>query len=51
MEHREHVLREHAWFTEGSTRGMFRNPGSIGEGWLARDGIAAVVQEEPPGMV
>ncbi len=45
MEHLEQVLRAHTWFTEGSTRSTFRNPGSIGEGLLARYGIAAVVYE------
>ena len=45
MEHLEQVLRAHTWFTEGSTRSTFRNPGSIGEGLLARYGIAAVVHE------
>jgi hypothetical protein len=45
MEHLEKVLRQHTWFTEGSTRSTFRNPGSIGEGLLARYGIAAVVHE------
>jgi hypothetical protein len=45
MEHLEKMLREHTWFTEGSTQSTFRNPGSIGEGLLARYGIAAVVHE------
>jgi hypothetical protein len=45
MEHLEAVLRKHTWFTEGSTRSTFRNPGSIGEGLLARYSIAAVVHE------
>ncbi len=41
----EALLREHTWFTEGSTGSGFRNPGSIGEGLLERYGIAACVQE------
>ena len=45
MERLEQVLREHTWFTEGSTKSTFRNPGSIGEGLLARYGIAACVHE------
>lgn len=45
MERFEQLLREHTWFTEGSTRSTFRNPGSIGEGLLARYGIAACVHE------
>jgi hypothetical protein len=45
MEQFEQLLREHTWFTEGSTKSTFRNPGSIGEGLLARYGIAACVHE------
>lgn len=45
MDHLEKTLRQHTWFTEGSTRSTFRNPGSIGEGLLARYGIDAVVHE------
>jgi hypothetical protein len=45
MELLERLLREHTWFTEGSTKSTFRNPGSIGEGLLARYGIAACVHE------
>lgn len=41
----ERLLREHTWFTEGSTRGNFRNSGSLGDGWLERYGIDAVVHE------
>ena len=33
------------WFTEGSTKSSFRNPGTIGEGLLARYGIAACIHE------
>ena len=45
MERLEQLLRKHTWFTEGSTRSTFRNPGSIGEGLLARYGIVACVHE------
>jgi hypothetical protein len=41
----EELLREHTWFTEGSSASNFRNPGSIGEGLLERFGIAAAVHE------
>ena len=41
----EKLLREHTWFTAGSTQETFRNPASLGEGWLARFGIDAVVHE------
>jgi hypothetical protein len=41
----EELLRKHTWFTEGSTKATFRNPGSLGDGWLERYGIDAVVHE------
>jgi hypothetical protein len=41
----EAMLREHTWFTEGSTGANYRNPGSIGEGLLERFGIDACVLE------
>src|SRR5262249_272682 len=41
----EELLRKQTWFTEGSTGEAFRNPGTIGEGVLARYGIHAVVHE------
>ena len=41
----EQLLRQHTWFTEGSTPGMFRNSGTLGDGWLERYGIDAVVHE------
>lgn len=41
----EKLLREHTWFTEGSTGGGFRNSGTLGDGWLERFGIDAVVHE------
>jgi zinc carboxypeptidase len=41
----EELLRKHTWFTEGSTRGSFRNSGTLGDGWLERYGIDAVVHE------
>ena len=45
MERFDQLLRKHTWYTEGSTGGNFRNPGSIGEGLLERYGIDAVVYE------
>jgi hypothetical protein len=41
----EELLRKHTWFTEGSTKASFRNPGSLGDGWLERFGIDAAVLE------
>ena len=41
----EQLLREHTWFTEGSTPGSFRNSGTLGDGWLERYGIDAAVHE------
>ena len=41
----ERLLRQHTWFTEGSTPDSFHNSGSLGEGWLERYGIDAVVHE------
>ena len=41
----EALLRKHTWFTEGSTKATFRNPGSLGDGWLERFGVDAAVQE------
>lgn len=41
----EALLRRHTWFTEGSTGGQFRNPGTLGDGWLERFGIPAAVLE------
>jgi hypothetical protein len=41
----ERLLRRHTWFTEGSTPASFRNPGTLGEGWLERYGIDAAVHE------
>ena len=37
----EALLRKHTWFTEGGTRATFRNPGTLGDGWLERFGVAA----------
>jgi len=45
MERLEAMLREHTWFTEGSTGANYRNPGTIGEGLLERFGIPACVLE------
>jgi len=41
----ESLLRRHTWFTEGSTIEVFRNAGTLGEGWLERYGIDAAVHE------
>jgi hypothetical protein len=41
----ESLLREHTWFTEGSTNEAFRNVGTLGDGWLERYGIDAAVHE------
>ncbi|MBL9186339.1 MAG: succinylglutamate desuccinylase/aspartoacylase family protein [Opitutaceae bacterium] len=41
----EKLLRRHTWFTEGATGPAFRNTGTLGEGWLLRFGIDAVVHE------
>ena len=41
----ERLLRKHTWFTEGSTNAAFRNSGTLGDGWLQRYGIDAVVHE------
>ena len=41
----ETLLRSKTWFTEGSTTSAFRNSGTLGDGWLQRYGIDAVVHE------
>jgi hypothetical protein len=41
----EQLLRRKTWFTEGSTTAAFRNSGTLGDGWLQRYGIDAVVHE------
>jgi hypothetical protein len=41
----ERLLRRKTWFTEGSTEAAFRNTGTLGDGWLERYGIDAVVHE------
>ncbi|MCZ7640122.1 MAG: hypothetical protein M5U12_31135 [Verrucomicrobia bacterium] len=41
----EALLRQHTWFTEGSTGGSYRNAGTLGDGWLERFGIDAAVLE------
>lgn len=41
----EALLRRHTWFTEDSTEGIFRNSGTLGDGWLERYGIDATVHE------
>jgi hypothetical protein len=45
MELLESLLRRHTWFSEGSTKSNFRNPGSLGEGWMERFNIDAIVHE------
>jgi len=41
----EKLLRKHTWFTEGSTKPSFHNSGTLGDGWLERFGVDAVVLE------
>ena len=41
----EELLRQHTWFTEGTTSPTFRNSGTLGEGWLLRYGIDAALHE------
>jgi hypothetical protein len=41
----ETLLRQHTWFREGSTKPTFHNAGSLGDGWLARYGVDAVIHE------
>jgi hypothetical protein len=41
----EALLRTMTWFTEGHTDGAFRNSGTLGDGWLERYGIDALVHE------
>lgn len=41
----EGLLRKHTWFTEGSTKPAFQNAGTLGEGWLQRYGVDAVIHE------
>jgi hypothetical protein len=41
----ESLLRARTWFTEGHTDGAFRNSGTLGDGWLERYGIDALVHE------
>jgi hypothetical protein len=41
----ETLLRRHTWFTDGSTAPTFRNSGTLGDGWLERFRIDAVVHE------
>jgi hypothetical protein len=45
MELFESLLRRHTWFSEGATKPNFRNPGSLGEGWMERFRIDAIVHE------
>ena len=41
----EKLLRQHTWFTEGSTKPPSRNVGTLGDGWLARYGVDTVTHE------
>ena len=41
----ESLLREHTWFTEGTTPPSFSNTGALGSGWLERYGIEGVTHE------
>ena len=41
----ESLLRARTWFTEGHTDGAFRNSGTLGDGWLERYGVDALVHE------
>jgi hypothetical protein len=41
----EELLRRHTWFTEGCTKPSYRNSGTLGDGWLERYGVDAVVHE------
>ena len=45
MELLEKVMRDHTWFTEGSTGSSFKNAGTFGEGLLMRYGIDACIME------
>ncbi|MBO9617079.1 MAG: succinylglutamate desuccinylase/aspartoacylase family protein [Dyadobacter sp.] len=45
MDKLESLLRKHTWFTEGATKASFKNPGTLGEGFLTRFGIYAAVYE------
>jgi hypothetical protein len=45
MQRFEAMLRQYTWFTERTSAASFRNPGSIGEGFLERFGIDACVLE------
>ncbi len=41
----EKLLRQHTWFSEGTNNPALRRTGTLGNGWLARYGIDAVVHE------
>jgi hypothetical protein len=45
MEILEKLLYKHTWFREGSTGSAFTNSGTLGEGWLERYGIDALIHE------
>lgn len=41
----EKLLRQHTWFTGGSTKAGWRNSGTLGDGWLERYDIDGIVHE------
>jgi hypothetical protein len=45
MQRFEALLRQHTWFTEGSTGANFHNPGTLGEGLWSRYQIPACIHE------
>jgi hypothetical protein len=45
MDRLEKLLRKHTWFTEGTTKAGFHNPGTFGEGLLERYGVTACIHE------
>ena len=45
MDRLETLLREHTWFTEGSSKRTYDEPNSIATGLLGRYGIPALVHE------
>jgi hypothetical protein len=45
MKRFESLLYKYTWFREGATGGNFRNPGTLGEGWVERYGVDACILE------
>ncbi len=41
----ERLLRRYTWFTVGSSSSSFKNPVTLGKGWLERYGTDAVVHK------